>query len=142
MTALDAYALVAFFADEPARGEVEAILRRECVLSSVNFAESLDVLQRVYGVEEDELHARLDPLLSDVIDIDTPSATDAWAVARLRSRRYARSARELSIADCFLLAMGERLDVAVATADPAVAATARAASIEVLPLPDRRGRRP
>lgn len=142
MTALDAYALVAFFADEPAGRDVEAILRRECVMSSVNVAESLDVLERVYGVEEDELHARLDPLLSSVIDIDAPSATDAWAAARLRSLHYQRWARSLSIADCFLLVMGERLGVAVATADPAVAATAREESIELVPLPDREGNRP
>jgi len=142
MTALDAYALVAFFADEPARPDVEAILRRECVMSSVNFAESLDVLERVYGVEEEELRARLDPLLVDVIDIDAPSATDAWAAARLRSQHYRRSDRSLSIADCFLLVMGERRGVAVATADPAVAATARDESIALVPLPDREGNLP
>jgi PIN domain nuclease of toxin-antitoxin system len=142
VTALDAYALVAFFADEPARRDVEAILRRECVISSVNLAESLDVLERVYGVEEDELHARLDPLLASVINVDAPSATDAWAAARLRSKHYERSTRVLSVADCFLLAMGARLGVAVATADPAVAATAREESIELLPLPGREGDRP
>lgn len=142
MTALDAYALVAFFADEPAGRDVEAILRHECVMSTVNFAESLDVLARVYGIEEDELRARLDPLVSGVIDIDAPSATDGWAAARLRTRYYERSTRALSMADCFLLAMGAKLGVAVATADPAVAATAREESIELVPLPDREGKRP
>jgi PIN domain nuclease of toxin-antitoxin system len=142
VTALDAYALVAFFANEPARPDVEAILRGQCVMSCVNFAESLDVLERAYGVEEDQLRARLDPLLSGVIDIDEPSATDAWAAARLRSQHYARSTRALSMADCFLLAMGARLSVAVATADPAVAETAREESIELVPLPDRSGTRP
>lgn len=111
-------------------------------MSSVNLAESLDVLERVYGVEEDELRSRLDPLLAGVIAIDTPSATDAWAAARLRSQYYERSARALSLADCFLLAMGARLEVAVTTADPGVAGTAREESIELIPLPDREGNRP
>lgn len=142
MTALDAYALVAFLADEPARGDVEAILRGECVMSSVNVAESLDVLERVYGVEQDELRDRLDPLLSGVIALDEPSATDAWAAARLRAHYYERSTRALSLADCFLLALGARLGVPVATADPAVAATAREESIELVPLPDGKGNRP
>jgi PIN domain nuclease of toxin-antitoxin system len=142
VTALDAYALVAFLANEPARPEVEEILRHECVMSSVNFAESLDVLERVYGVEEDELRTGLGPLLSDVIAIDTPSATDAWAAARLRSEYYDRSTRALSMADCFLLAMGARLGTAVATADPVVAQAARDESIELIPLPDRAGTRP
>ena len=142
MTALDAYALVAYFADEPAGREVEAILGAECVMSGVNFAESLDVLERVYGVEEDELRARLDPLLSGVVGIDMPGAPDAWAAARLRSRYYGRSTRALSMADCFLLATGARLGVAVATADPGVAATARGEGIELVALPDSAGRRP
>jgi PIN domain nuclease of toxin-antitoxin system len=132
VTGLDAYALVAFFADEPAGRDV---------MSSVNLAESVDVLARVYGVEEDDLRARLDPLLSGVIDIDVPTTSDAWGAARLRSRYYERSLRELSLADCFLLAMGAKLGVAVATADPAVAATARDESIELIPLPDRSGAR-
>jgi PIN domain nuclease of toxin-antitoxin system len=142
MTALDAYALVAFFADEPARDEVEAILRRECVMSSVNLAESLDVLMRVHGIEEEELRARVDSLLLDVIHLDAPSASDAWVAARLRARHYDRSARALSMADCFLLAMSARLRVALATADPAVAATAREESVELVPLPDHTGTRP
>lgn len=142
MTALDAYALVAFFAEEPAAHDVEGILRSECVMSCVNFAESLDVLERVYGVDEEELRTRLDPLLSDVIGIDSPGATDAWAAARLRSEYYERSSCALSMADCFLLAMGARLGIAVATADPGVAATARKESIDLIPLPDREGNRP
>jgi predicted nucleic acid-binding protein len=50
--------------------------------------------------------------------------------------------RELSLADCFLLATASRLGAAVATSDPAVAATARAESLELVGLPDSAGRRP
>ena len=48
----------------------------------------------------------------------------------------------LSLADCFLLATASRLGASVATADPAVAAAARDESLELVPLPDRSGRRP
>jgi hypothetical protein len=81
-------------------------------------------------------------LLAGPIAIDVPGTPDAWAAARLRSQYYERSTRALSLADCFLLATGARLGVAVATADPAVAATARAESLEVVALPDSSGRRP
>ena len=94
------------------------------------------------NVEEDELRARLDPLLSSVIHIDAPGENDAWVASRLRSRYYDRSTRALSMADCFLLATGGRLSVPVATADPAVAATARDVQIELVALPDRSGARP
>ena len=142
MTVLDAYALVAFLADEPAREDVETILRGECVMSSVNLAESIDVLERVHRIEQDELRTGLDPLVSNVIEIDAPGPSDAWAAARLRARHYERSTRSLSLADCFLLGLGTSRGLAVATADPAVAEAARAESIELVPLPDSSGKRP
>jgi PIN domain nuclease of toxin-antitoxin system len=140
--ALDAYALVAFLADEPARPEVADILRGSCVMSTVNVAESLDVLERVHGIGEDELRGLVDPLLADRLKVEEPGAEDAWVVASLRGRYYERSTRELSLADCFLLAAASKFDASVATADPAVAATARAESIELIALPDSSGNRP
>lgn len=58
------------------------------------------------------------------------------------THHFARSTRELSLADCFLLATASRLGAAVATSDPAVAATARAESLELVGLKDIAGRRP
>lgn len=118
------------------------MLRGRCVVSTVNLAESLDVLGRIYGIEQEELRTLVDPLLADALTVDTPTAEDAWSVADLRGRHYARSVRELSLADCFLLATASRLDAAVATADPAVAAAARDEKLELAPLPDSAGRRP
>jgi hypothetical protein len=46
--AVDAYALVAFLADEPARAEVTELLHGQSVISTVNLAESLDVLTRAH----------------------------------------------------------------------------------------------
>lgn len=142
MIALDAYALVAFLADEEARDEVEALFRESCIVTSVNLAESLDVLGRVYEIEENELRRLVTPLLSDVIGVDVPDQADAWQAASIRRRHYDRVARALSLADCFLLAAAARLGAAIATADPAVAATAREESLELVPLPDSSGRRP
>ena len=142
MTALDAYALVAFLADEPARDEVEALLRESCVVTTVNLAESLDVLERVYGIGQDELRALVDPLLADALAIAAPTPEDAWVAASLRRRYYARPASELSLADCFLLAAAVRLNTSVATADPAVASAARTEALTLVPLPDSSGQRP
>lgn len=142
MIALDAYALVAFLADEPARDEVEALLRESCVVTIVNLAESLDVLGRVHGIAADELRRLIDPLVSDALAVDAPPVQDAWAVASLRRRYYDREARELSLADCFLLAAAARLGASVATADPPVASAARDESLDLIALPDSSGRRP
>jgi len=140
--ALDAYALVAFLADEPARGEVEGLLRESCVVTTVNLAESLDIVGRVHGIDEDELRHLVDPLIGDALTVDTPPEDDAWSAAAIRRRHYDRATRELSLADCFLVAAALRLESAVATADPAVASTAREESLEVISLPDTSGRRP
>ena len=143
MVALDAYALVAFLADEPARPEVAEILRGSCVMSTVNLAESLDVLGRVHGIAENELRGLVDPLLAeDALRVEVPAGDDAWVVARLRTQYYDRSTRELSLADCFLLATAARLGASVATADPAIAETSLDESLELIALPDRSGIRP
>lgn len=143
VVALDAYALVAFLADEPARPEVAEILRGSCVMSTVNLAESLDVLGRVHGIGEGELRGLVGPLLAEeALRVEPPADDDAWLVARLRRRYYDRSARELSLADCFLLATATRLGASVATADPAIAETARDESLHLVALPDRSGVRP
>jgi PIN domain nuclease of toxin-antitoxin system len=142
VVALDAYAVVAFLADEPARSEVAKILRRSCVVSTVNLAESLDVLGRIHGIGQDELRGLVDPLLAEDVRVEAPMDNDAWVVARLRTQYYDRSARDLSLADCFLLATAARLGASVATADQAVADAARDEALELVALPNRSGTRP
>jgi PIN domain nuclease of toxin-antitoxin system len=140
--ALDAYALIAFLADEPAREEVEDVLDEPCVMTTLNLAESLDVLGRVYGIDGGELRQLVGPLVGDAFTVEAPPEPDAWSAARIRSLHYLPTTCELSLADCFLVAAAARLDARVATADPAVAAVARAESLELVPLPDTSGRRP
>lgn len=142
MIALDAFALIAYLTDEPAATEVEALLREPCIVSSVNLAESLDVLGRVRGIPHAELRGLVDPLLADAISVETTTAAAAWQASSFRKRYYDRSARPLSLADCFLLSTASTHTASVATADPAVAYVAREESLEVVSLPDTAGRRP
>jgi PIN domain nuclease of toxin-antitoxin system len=141
LTLLDAYALVAFLADEPAAAEVEALIRAgDTAILVVNLAEALDVTQRFQGVGEEELRAVLEPLLGDLVAVAIQRDDAAWRAAAVRARYYDRRSCPLSLADCLLLAAADG-DV-VATADPALATVLRAEGREVVALPDSSGARP
>lgn len=141
MTLLDAYALVAFLADEPAAAEVERLLRGgDTAVLVVNLAEALDVTQRAHGVSEAELRAALEPLLGDVVAVTVQREDAAWRAAELRTKYYDRRSCPLSLADCLLLAAAD--GDSVATADFALAGALRAEGMRVVPLPDSAGSRP
>jgi len=107
-----------------------------------NFGESLDVLFRGYGIPLLELRDAVDGLsAAGRIRILTPDVEAAWRAAALRQRYYAKRSSEVSLADCFLIASARAGDE-IATADPALAAVARAESIAVVGLPDSSDRRP
>jgi predicted nucleic acid-binding protein len=142
VTFLDAYALIALIADEPAAEDVELLLRTErCALTTINLAEAIDVTRRVHRLSELELRNVAEPLLGDVIAVVPVSEMHAWRSADLRARYYERRAGALSVADCMLLA-AVGLDDSVATPDPVVARVARAEGMTVAPLPDTAGKRP
>jgi predicted nucleic acid-binding protein len=139
---LDAYALVAYVNGEPAAADVEPLLRRDDAgVTVINLAEAIDVSQRVLGASSTDVRKALEPLLGRVLRVLTHQVEHAWRAAELRARHYEPRVQELSMADCFLLAVAEPGDE-VATADPAVAAVAGIERIGVVGLPDRRGRRP
>jgi predicted nucleic acid-binding protein len=140
---LDAYALVALIADEPAAQIVEDILRAgDAAMTSINLGEAVDVSSRVHGLAEDTLRGIVEPLLlGGHLAVIAPDQSSAWRAAHLRTVHYSRSVRPISIADCFLLAAAG-LDDRIATADPSVAEVARAEGIALLALPDSTGRRP
>jgi uncharacterized protein with PIN domain len=144
VTLLDAYALVALVADEPAADEVEAILRAGGVTVVVaNLAEAVDVLQRVHDLPPDAVRDALEPLLlANVLLAAVSDGTHAWSAATIRAEHYDRKTRALSMADCFLLAHGLAEAETVATTDPAIAAVARALGVTVTGLPDSQGKRP
>jgi predicted nucleic acid-binding protein len=139
---LDAYALIALAADEPAATEVEHLLRQGgSAVTSVNLAEAIDVTQRLRGLPAEDVRGALEPLMGETVRVLSQGEDDAWRAAYLRLRHYERRTSALSLADCFLLAAA-RPDDSIATSDPALVAAARAEGIGVRALADSSGRAP
>jgi len=139
---LDAYALVALLATEPAGTEVDGLLESgQTAVTAVNLAEAIDITERVHQLERHEIRDALAPLLGPVVLVLPHDERDAWRAAELRAAHYERTERAVSIADCFLLAAATP-DDSIATSDPAVAATARDEGIRLIALPDSSGVRP
>jgi uncharacterized protein with PIN domain len=132
---LDAFALIALLADEPAAEQVETLIRRgDTAITPVNLAEALDVLQRVGKISSERLASLTTPLIGEQIKlahIDEQIARDA---ADIRARRYHRTRAPLSLADCILLAATGPSDT-LATADQPLIRTAEAENIGVSTLP-------
>lgn len=139
---LDAYAVVALALDERAAAEVEPIVRSHpTAVTATNYLETTERLMRLGGWSPDETARRMAVLLDGGADVRRVDADVAWRGALLRARHYDRQTCGLSLADCVLLASADPGD-AIATADPAVAAVARAEGIGLVPLPDSSGQRP
>jgi predicted nucleic acid-binding protein len=142
LTYLDAYALVALIADEPAAAEVESLIREhDCRVSTINLAETIDVSQRVHSLSLMELRGILGPFFPDVVLLASPQEEHAWAAADIRARYYSRKS-PLSLADCFLIAHASLDEDGLATSDAPLAEAARADGVPVTAFPDRTGRRP
>lgn len=144
MTLLDAHALVALVAEEPAAAEVEDLLRAgEVRILAVNLVEAVDACGRVHGLEPDETRAAVEPLfLSSVLSLRSSGASEAWLAADLRIRHYNRKHSPLSVADCLLLAHAVTEEEQIATADPHVAGCARLEGVAVAALPGSTSARP
>jgi PIN domain nuclease of toxin-antitoxin system len=145
VTVFDAYALIAFLREEPAAAIVEQRLREEgeeaCV-SCVNAAEIVDRLVRVGGQSEEQVMDSLDWLVAGGMLI-MPADQDMGRLAgQLRARHYRRSGGDVSLGDCMALSTAISLGRPLATADPALAALTREQGVELVPLPDSRGRMP
>lgn len=110
MTVVDASALLAFVQGEPGADVVEQALEADAVCSSVNWSE---VAQKVLAAGRDwDLVRSL--LVSYDLTIEPVGVDDAeWA-----ARRW-RPGEGLSIADRLCLALAERVDAEVLTADGA-----------------------
>lgn len=144
MALIDAYALVALIADEPAAAEIDGLLRsRDAGMTVVNFAEALDVLQRRYRLSVEEIRQALEPLvLGGVLSVVGSDENDAWLAASLRANHYNRKTRAVSLADCFLLAHAVAGQDEIATSDSPLAAAARVEGVGIVPLPSTVGKRP
>jgi PIN domain nuclease of toxin-antitoxin system len=75
----------------------------------------------------------------EIAALDSAMALDAGA---LRAKHYKRRRCEVSQGDCFALALAKRRNLPLATADPDLAAVARAEEVKVVGLPDSNGKRP
>lgn len=145
MTVLDAQAIVAFLAGEPAAIEVRDLLRGSeprPSISAMNWAEALDVAARAQGWGVAPTTARMDWLLAGGLRVIPVDERIGRASGLVRAEHYHRRDRKLSLADCTALATAQALGQPLATSDPAIAATAATIGVTVVPLPDSTGRRP
>jgi PIN domain nuclease of toxin-antitoxin system len=139
---LDAYAVLALARNEDVADEIEEIVRTNTVaVTAANYFEATERLVRLWGWSADETSTRMALLLGGPVAVLPVDREIAWRGALLRARYYHRRSSAISLADCMLLASAGHGD-SIATADPAVAAVARAEGIGLVPLPDSSGLRP
>ena len=130
---LDASAAIAFLLDEQGAETVGSLLGSAGArMSTVNAAEVVDVLVRVHRGEPEAVIARVDELLSSVVEPAPPSLESATRAGELRARHCRRDQR-VSLADCFVLATAESGD-RIVTGDRILATVAGDEGIEVVML--------
>ncbi len=100
-------------------------------MSTVNAAEAIDVLVRVYGGEPDEVMARVEELFEAGIEATAPSLDHAVRAGQLRARIFDRRDRRVSLADCVVVATAEPGD-RIATTDGVLAELARDEGIDTV----------
>lgn len=140
MILLDAYALTALLAEEPAADEVGKLIPSGGTAVGVpNLAEAADRLHRVHGVAVDRTRSAVE-LLEQSTDLRLIAAErpHAWRAAELRVTRYHHTRCPLSLGDCLLLAMTGPAD-RLATSDPHLLDTASNEQIGWIALPDSQG---
>jgi PIN domain nuclease of toxin-antitoxin system len=144
LTVLDASALVAFLRDEPAAADTATLLKQRPppTISGCNLAEVVDNLVRVYGRSPEEVNDKIDLLIAAGLDVEPYWLTHARRAAILRATFYHRTKAPISLADAACIATARLLRTDIATTDPALARVARKIGVEVVPLPDSRGRLP
>ncbi len=141
-TVLDAFAVIALLAGEPAGREVGDVLRTpgaDVRLTAVNLAEVVDRLVRGAGLAPATIDERLALLAAGGLRVTPVTEPTGRLAGALRGRHCRRGPAALSLADCVALAATLEADGALATADAALARAARAEGAQVLALPDSRG---
>lgn len=136
---------MALLFEEPAADEVETLLEAPddaTKLSAVNLSEVLDKAVRGREVLYDDVLERLYWLGAGGLEVVDADLVIAGTAGFLRGRHYDRQDRDVSLADCFMLATASVLEEPLATSDQGVCAIARYEEIEVVPLPDSTGHRP
>ena len=142
MTVLDAYAVIAYLRGEPSADEVADLLHGPTILTSVNAAEVLDQMVRVFGSDPDGVEADLALLSHAGMTVQAVTHELGMEAGRIRARRYHRDRAAISLADCVAASTSLAVGRPLATADPALAAVLRAEGGDVHALPDGKGNRP
>jgi PIN domain nuclease of toxin-antitoxin system len=140
-TVLDASAVIAALANEPARPQVEALLRAETppVISAVNLAEAIEWLVRLGGHSPQRVRETVNWLIVGGLQVEPVWPPLARSAAALRARHYHRTDRPISLADCFCLTTAISLAANLATTDSHLAGLAGDLGVEVIALPDSTG---
>lgn len=132
---LDAFALIALVAGEPAAADVEALLRGgEAVMSVLNLAEAQDRLLRG-GIPAADLARVVDPIVETAVRLVGLDAPAASAAATLRARHYSARRRPVSLADCVCVQTALVFGGAVATNDRALLDLCADEGVAVIDLP-------
>jgi PIN domain nuclease of toxin-antitoxin system len=142
VTVLDAYAVIAYLRGEPSADEVAELLHGPTILTSVNAAEVLDQMVRVFGSDPDGVEADLALLSLAGMTVQAVTHELGMEAGRIRTRRYHRDRAAISLADCVAASTSLAVGRPLATADPALAAVLRAEGGDVHALPDSKGNRP
>lgn len=140
MTVLDAYAVLALLKGEHAAEPVGRLLRNDpdAALTSLGVAEVLDHLVRIEKVTDEE--AALDIAQLGLADPSPLDANVATRAGLLRARHYHRTRRAVSLADCVVAEVARITATPVATSDPHLLDLCHDEAIDVVVLPDSRGR--
>ncbi|MEI6415866.1 MAG: type II toxin-antitoxin system VapC family toxin [Pseudomonadota bacterium] len=111
---LDACAMIAFLRDEPGAATVEQYLKNgesECLAHAINLCEVLYDFIRTAG--EQNAHQAIQDLLADGVQCRSDMDTEFWQVAAHLKATH----RRISLADCFAVALANRVDAQLLTTD-------------------------
>ena len=136
---LDAYAVIAYLLNEPAADDVAELFTQPTVLASVNAAEVMDQMVRVWKHDPDDVDVALAMLTKVNMVIAPARPAIALYAGRLRARHYDKRTCSVSMADCFAAATALDMRLALATSDPHLAQLMAAENGHVTRLPDSRG---
>lgn len=110
----DASALIALIQDEPGADLVEALLGSgidTCLVHAVNLCEAYYDFVRASDV------GRADELIAGLMDTGLVVREDMDAAFWQRAGLYKANVKRVSLADCFCMALADRLDAEIVTAD-------------------------
>lgn len=129
---LDAFALMAFIHAEPGAERVRELLHKgdaaELSLTTVNLAEVL------YRVERDDGEEAADAVLARLTQELPVRLVEADLDLSVRAARF-KAVHPISLADCYAVALAERLDAVVVTGDPDFRRFEGRVAVEWLPAP-------